>query len=573
MSSEPSPSATPTPQAASSSGPSPEKIGKSFIKTYYKTLLTSPSQLIRFYQPDSTISRGMQPSSPTSPCSYADALSGPDPGERVRKAFFEWAGSGVDLHDDSHDAAASSSDALLRIDFERGAIDAQESLGGGILLVVTGHMYLPFRTGKPTGFVHTFFLNNAAARGKKKQFYVMNDILRFLEDDEDAAVDAAQDVGVVGGGGEGVNGGMQPAVQMEGAGSSAAVVAPLEPEDVPQPVVIETEPEIEEEPVQIPVEITDYVDEAIDYDAPAAEEEKIEIVQNLEEEPSLIEDEPAAEEEKIDLTGTADSPIDSPAASPNSDNAKRGKRNRRKKGGKSSRSNSPSDKEDEPTPDATANKEDTTEKPKTPGSWASLVATGQPKKTDDGKKGGGRRSSPKSRPQDKPVAAVASSNHDSKPPPQDRKESTPASSVTAAAAAPSAQRTPEATLFIRNVPDATKESEIRSLFEPFTALTGNKILGITLNPNRGFCFVDFDGVPAVDAVVSEAEKSLVKEARTGRKVSSSFMVHGRVLDVERKVKGDANKQPGGSGGYNRRSSRGRSGMRRSPPRGGGGGNR
>jgi hypothetical protein len=43
--------------------------------------------------------------------------------------------------------------------------------------------------------------------------------------------------------------------------------------------------------------------------------------------------------------------------------------------------------------------------------------------------------------------------------------------------------------------------------------------------------------------------------------------------VERKVKAEANKQAAGSGGYNRRNSRGRSGMRRSPPRGAAGGNR
>lgn len=66
-------------------------------------------------------------------------------------------------------------------------------------------------------------------------------------------------------------------------------------------------------------------------------------------------------------------------------------------------------------------------------------------------------------------------------------------------------------------------------------------------------------------MVAEAEKSLVKEPRTGRKVSSSFMVHGRVLDVERKVKENNNRGSGGGGGY--RGSRGRAGMRRSPPRG------
>lgn len=131
---------------------------------------------------------------------------------------------------------------------------------------------------------------------------------------------------------------------------------------------------------------------------------------------------------------------------------------------------------------------------------------------------------------------------------------------------------------------------MRGLFEPFGVITGNKILGITLNPNRGFCFVDFDGPAAVTAIVNESVTSLVKDERTGRKIESAFMVHGRVLDVERKVN-TKNPGGGGSGGrrYNRshspkdgggryRGSRGGGGggggMRRSPPRvGGGSGNR
>ena len=76
--------------------------------------------------------------------------------------------------------------------------------------------------------------------------------------------------------------------------------------------------------------------------------------------------------------------------------------------------------------------------------------------------------------------------------------------------------------------------------------------------------MDFDAVAAVDAAVAEAERSLVKEPRTGRKVSSSFMVSGRVLDVERKVKENS----GNKGGFGRRNSGGRVGMRRSPPRSG-----
>ncbi|KAL3767369.1 hypothetical protein ACHAWO_006915 [Cyclotella atomus] len=476
-------------------GPSPEKIGKSFIKQYYQTLLTNPSQLIRFYQADSTISRGNAADmAETAAC--APILSGEDPGEAVRSAFFAFA--------DVAAAANEGGEQQLSIDFSSGAIDAQESVGGGILLVVTGHMYLPRRT----GFVHTFFLNNAAPEGRKKVFYVKNDVLRFLGEDMVESVDVGVDAGVVG---------------MNGSTQTEEIV-----EEEQQPAAVE---EIIEE--EVPV-VEQFVEEEIDYNEPAAEEEKMEIIDDLDAE-AIAEDEPAAEEEKLDVVD--DTPPDSPANSKGSD-GKRSKRNRRKKGGKSSRSNSPSDKEEY--------KEDTPEKPKTPGSWASLVATGQPKKS-------GRRSSPKSRRDEKPSTPA---NHDK--PAQDRTpkaESTPAPTSTAAS---SNTRTPEATLFIRNVPDATKESEIRSLFESVAASNGNKILGITLNPSRGFCFVDFDSVKAVDAVVAEAEISLVKEPRTGRKVSSSFMVHGRVLDVERKVKSE-NK------GY--RGSRGRAGMRRSPPRG------
>ena len=477
-------------------GPSPEKIGKSFIKQYYQTLLTNPSLLIRFYQPDSTISRGSAADvASTSGC--AAALAEADPGEAVRAQFFGFAGSGG---------------GELSIDFSSGAIDAQESLGGGILLVVTGHVYLPERT----GFVHTFFLNNSAPEGRKKVFYVKNDVLRFLGEEKDGAESA--DAAVV------VNGQTQTEREVVEEPDVAAMQEPV---------------------VDIPV-VEHFVEEVVvDYSAvSAAEEEKIEVIDNLEVEAlHVATDEPAAEEEKVDLV--EDSAPDSPATSKGSD-GKRSKRNRRKKGGKSSRSSSPSNNE-VVAGDDSPKEDDTPEKPKTPGSWASLVATGQPKKA------GGRRSSPKSRREDN-SKSTNTTNHDKAP--QDRTPKTEAPTKSAPISS-SNTRTPEATLFIRNVPDATKEPEIRSLFETIAASNGNKILGITLNPNKGFCFVDFDSVAAVDAVVAEAEKSLVKEPRTGRKVSSSFMVHGRVLDVERKVK--ENK------GY--RGSRGRAGMRRSPPRG------
>jgi hypothetical protein len=144
------------------------------------------------------------------------------------------------------------------------------------------------------------------------------------------------------------------------------------------------------------------------------------------------------------------------------------------------------------------------EKPKAPSSWANLVASGGG--IGKGSKGG-RKGSPKpsrNGTADKSTSSVKPDLSSSKAPPQSRPtngskavsntstSSTSSTSEINYQSKPS-ERTAEATLFIRNIPDKTKEPEIRALFEKQAAANGNKILGITLNPNRGFCFVDFDG--------------------------------------------------------------------------------
>jgi hypothetical protein len=556
MSTNPSPAATPPPPAGGG-GALPLQIGKAFIKQYYKTLVNTPAQLNRFYQPDSTVSRGMEPSAPTDPSSVAEVVSAPEngeeatPGERVRKTFFEWAGKGID-------EGGEDADDILRIELQGGAIDAQESVGGGILLVVTGHMYLPGKSHeKAYSFVHTFFLNNAAPPGRKKQFYVKNDILRFLEpvDAEEGVVEEEEEV-----------------VEEE---------AVEEPEVAEVAETPETEAEPSPEPEDVPVEVTETaaVIEPIEYE-PAADEEKVEVVDDEVQEPMAelsIEEEPAAEEEKVDASISSE---ESPPSSPSSEGKKK---RRRRRGGKSrSRSNSPGNGS------AEAEEDKGEEQPKAPSSWANLVASGASKKSEsvsDSKKGSKSKGS--SKPDEKPAAKAAPA----KAPPQSQPPSKESASQPQAT---QNKRSPEATLFIRNIPDPTKEEEIRALFEPHGNATGNKILGITLNTNRGFCFVDFDGQAAVDAIVDEAKSSLVKDPRTGRKDKSSFMAHGRVLDVERKVPGDRKSSGGNVGGsssgkfnrssspkdsgrrYGNRGSRGGGGSggggggsRRSPPRGGG----
>jgi len=539
MSTAPTPAATPPPPPGVG-GALPLQIGKAFIKQYYKTLVNTPAQLNRFYQPDSTVSRGMEPSAPTDPFSVAEVISAPTngeettQGERVRKTFFDWAGKGID-------EGGEDADDILRIELQGGAIDAQESVGGGILLVVTGHMYLPGKSNeKAYAFVHTFFLNNGAPPGRKKQFYVKNDILRFLE----------------------------PAVTVEEVEEEVVEEAVVE-EVVPEVAeVAETqaeEPSPETEVVPVEVAETAAASEPIEYE-PAAEEEKVEVADEEVQEPMAelsIEEEPAAEEEKVDVSTSSE---ESPPPSPTSAEGK--KKRRRRRGGKSrSRSNSPGNGT------AEAEEDKGEQQPKAPSSWANLVASGASKKSEssasDNKKGSKSKGSSKS-----DEKSSAKSAPPAKAPPQSQ---APPKESAAQPQATQNKRTPEATLFIRNIPDPTKEEEIRALFEPHGNATGNKILGITLNTNRGFCFVDFDGQAAVDAIVDEAKSSLVKDPRTGRKDKSSFMAHGRVLDVERKVPGDRKSSAGNNGGnsgkFNRSSSPKDSGRRygNRGSRGGGGG--
>ena len=95
-----------------------------------------------------------------------------------------------------------------------------------------------------------------------------------------------------------------------------------------------------------------------------------------------------------------------------------------------------------------------------------------------------------------------------------------------------ALRRPQNTIFLRYIPVGAIESDVRTIFEPY----GN-IISITMNSMRGFGFVDFDNPESVDAIIAEAESSLVKDPRTERSLKSSFMLNGRVLNIERKTPG------------------------------------
>lgn len=160
--------------APGSAGPSPLMIGKRFVKQYYQVLSSTPDQIFRFYQQTSFLSHA-EGSTPTDPSTF-----------------------------ESYDIAQRWGEASKkRFEFEHGAIDAQPSVNGSILVIVTGHVVFVTEDGEDRkAFVHTFFLS---LLGQSKRFYVHNDVLRFLtkeatkptsliteSETEEAPVDPAQ---------------------------------------------------------------------------------------------------------------------------------------------------------------------------------------------------------------------------------------------------------------------------------------------------------------------------------------------------------------------------------------------
>ena len=154
MSEQPSTSPPPAEGSNAAAGPTPQAIGVRFVKAYYQALSTTPDVISNFYQRDSCMLSHGEGSTPTNACAF-----------------------------DSYNLAdrwGATKDK--RFDFDNGAIDAQPSANGSILLVVTGSVVMK-NDGKEMrkGFVHTFFL---ARQGKN--YFVHNDILRFLTDEKES---------------------------------------------------------------------------------------------------------------------------------------------------------------------------------------------------------------------------------------------------------------------------------------------------------------------------------------------------------------------------------------------------
>ncbi|KAG6487354.1 hypothetical protein ZIOFF_055940 [Zingiber officinale] len=134
--------------AASSVDRSPlpaQVVGKAFVQQYYLILQQSPELVHRFYQENSLLSR-------------------PDANGEMSLVTTTQAINQKVL-------------SMGAVRAETKTVDAQESLGGGVTVLVTG--YLSEVDSIKRGFTQSFFL-----APQDKGFFVLNDIFRFVEEGE-----------------------------------------------------------------------------------------------------------------------------------------------------------------------------------------------------------------------------------------------------------------------------------------------------------------------------------------------------------------------------------------------------
>lgn len=620
--SSPAPNAGPPATA-----PSPLLIGKAFIKQYYQVLSTNPAQITKFYKPNSLISHSLLPSVPGITKTLKEYQDDKTSTSTNTNALFAW-------------CRPEKGDKLC-FDFGRGAIDAQETINGGILLIVTGHIRLPCwkADGEDDGmkrFVHTFFLNNGAPAGKKRQFYVHNDVLRFMDQGVVLDSDSDSDSSIVE-----VEYKQTDEVVSVSEKESVSVQVPESPvqgEEAALAAVVNEKKTASRQDDSKKSEV-DTEGPADDVVNDSKEGEKKDTAVTAVSNPVIVAekrvvdvDADAADVAKKDTTRNVVSTTASAEEGTKEKSAESSIKDAgAKKGGKNTASKSNKSEEKKGKSDATTLQEKKPRKNKsrgrarksrsssptdgnvsskgkkaTAGSWASLVAGGsgpsavaaaaadaaaeisKEEKQNSAsapaaantKKSSKSNTKKEAKSEQEAKGEQASSDQQSESQPQQEQQQQQQQQQLLSKKAAAAQRTPEATVLIKNIPDRTKEPEIRAMFEPYASNLKKRILGITLLANRGFCFVDFDSKDVVDDIVKavEAEKDAKAKSKKdgGDDTVSKFTINRRALEVGRKIPADK-AVSGGRGRGPRRSSspnhgggfkNNRGGGRRNSPRGG-----
>ena len=452
-----------------SANPSPLAIGRTFLKQFYHVLTTTPDMIYKFYNPSSVLSHG-EGSNPTTPTTM-ESLKDP---KDLKDRFFSW---------------AANPDDPVRFELEHGAIDAQESINGGVLLVVTGHMYLAEDTRRP--FCHTFFLHPfSPPNSTKRSYYVHNDILRFL--------------------------------QVESFPTASHTPAPT-PVSAPAPVSV-SDTTVEAATVEDAVE--DNVKETQEKTSPLENPDATTAVQPVEE---------TIHDNQSMLTHTQEGPVEETKGesiseeaveetkvkvmTANDTKAEDMSKQRKVKGKKNGKTEQP---------------------PVSPkvGSWASLVASSAEKPIS--------APLPPSNPVTLPlIPAVVPHLVDEPTPPVvpveiDAENLTPPPIKSTSEHVRRYRRDPDNTLVIKNVPDGAKEVDIRALFEQFANATNTKVVGITVSAHRGLAFVDYDSSTPVVAALESPDRPFSLSGRV-------LDLEQKTMDVQRRA---ARGGIGGSTGRN-----------------------
>ncbi|CAN1152913.1 Nuclear transport factor 2 [Linum perenne] len=143
-------------------------VGNAFVEQYYNMLSKSPEIVHRFYQDSSEMSR------PDSDGSMSSVST------MTVSSLVEQVCQGIN-------------ELILSLDYKDCEVqiltaDAQKSFGGGVIVLVTG-----FLTGKDEirrKFTQLFFLAPQEGNG----FFVLNDVLRYVEEEELTAVKVSHDL-------------------------------------------------------------------------------------------------------------------------------------------------------------------------------------------------------------------------------------------------------------------------------------------------------------------------------------------------------------------------------------------
>lgn len=455
-------------------------IGIRFVKTYYQVLSTTPAQIFKFYKPSSVLSHG-EGSTPT---------------------------SAVDF--EKYDLKVRWGEAQ-RFDFDNGAIDAQPSSDGSILLVVTGHVVVKTEDGKEErkGFVHTFFLALVSLPNKQKTYYVKNDILRFLKPDVPSVAD------------------------------NATPTAPS-----PEPVVAVTSEPAKEEPE--PVEAPAVVEEDLVKEEKKEDEPEPEVVEEKTEPPK---EEPKVEEEPAPAVEKPKEKKEEPAKETTPEPKKKEGKGKRQRG----RGKSPQNAAKQQPASKLA-----------PGSWASLVASGSGPSANPGPQASTPSKPPAPEKKTETPAKSAPTKKEDKPDAPSTKENEKSNKD-------KPKRDPDNTLVIKNLPDGTKEPELLAIFEQFAVQTNAKIVSSTISNHRGLAFVDYDSVAPVMAAVEQHGKEPIqlngKVLEVDQKTAEQRARKAR--GGYRSGSPNQNNNNRGGGRQNKRNNGGRGGKGN---RGGGGGN-